>query len=182
MSLARSCFAPSFTYKNISVMFPLIKLIRYMIAYFIRPIALWPVPVKPESILLMSTCSDHHITPERRHLHRHFPDLAAALPRCRLMCATGASMGKGVTMLGGGLFLKFTSKAKYNPNWWQMRALESCQVSLCHHREALPYTQWTTPLTFGTTSPSLKSSQSFWNFGFICRHHYQKAIGPHEKP
>lgn len=163
-------------------MLPLIKLIRYTIEYFIRPITLWPVPVKPECILLMSTCAVHHITPEKRHLHSHFPNLAAAGPRCWLTCATGASTGKGVTMLCGGLFLNFTSKAKYNPNWWWMRGLESYWVSLCHHRTALLYTQRTIPLTFRTKSPSLKSSQSFWKFGFIISHHYQKAIGWHGKP
>lgn len=52
--MSRSCFVPVFTYWNVNGLLPLIKIIKCMIEYFIRPITLGLVPVAPECRLQMS--------------------------------------------------------------------------------------------------------------------------------
>lgn len=83
------------------------KIIKYMIKYFIGP-----VPVGSECILRMSTCVVWQITSEKASMHRLLESLTAAVPRCWLTYTTGVSVGKGIMTLCGLLYIKLYISSK----------------------------------------------------------------------
>ena len=180
--MSRSCFVPVFTYWNAKDLLPLITILKCMIEYFIGPITLGPAPVAPECRLRMSTWAVKQIIPGKRNMHRLLKNVTAVVPRCWLTYAPGVSLGKGVMMLCDGLYIKLyiSSRTQFKLMMdevaWKLLSITFVTIERrysLHNGEP--------PLTFGTKSPSLKSSQTLCKFFFKCTHWYQKAMRQHAK-
>lgn len=176
MSVAKSCFVPSFTYWNVSAMLPLIKIIKYMIKYFIGPITLQAMPVGSECILQISTCVVQHITPGKEACVQAFRKPHSWVPRCWLRGTTGLSVGKGARMLCGQLYIKLYISSKTQSKWMMDEVTWKLLIITLSPLKSITLYTMTISLTFGTKSPSLKSSQTFCKLCFQYSHWYQKAM------
>lgn len=79
------------------------------------PITLWLVPVVPQCVRQTSVCAVQQITFEKRHGHRLLVNLTAVKPRCWLTCAAGVTVGNGIMMLSGGLYITLHVSNKPQP-------------------------------------------------------------------
>ena len=165
--MSRSCFVPVFIYWNVNGLLPLIKIIKCMIEYFIGPITLGRVLVAPECRLQMSAWAIQQIIPGKRRMPRLLENVTAVVPRCWLTYAPGVSLGKGVMMLCDGLYIKLyiSSKTQFKLMMDEV-AWKLPRITFVTIERSYSLHNGEPPLTFGTKSPSLKSSQTLCKFCF----------------